>query len=200
MLQSREFPETRPSLLASLADGELAHSAWREFFDLYAPSVYRVARRRGLDVHDADDLVQQVMVAVSAHIGDFNYDRDRGRFRQWVKTIATRKICDFHRHRQALPDKTTIEGLDAYTATEPSEAQLWQEEWRVQDLRHCLRQVRREIAPKRYEAFELYVLSGLSAEETGRLLEMTKTHVYVTRTQVIKRVRELMRRLDGSEK
>lgn len=199
VLRSRQFPDTRPSLLRTLRDDGAPASAWREFFECYAPSVYRVARRRGLGVHDADDVVQQVMLAVSTHISDFRYDRDRGRFRQWIRTIATRKICDFYRQRDALPDKTQLEGLDVYADEEADAAQLWDEEWRVQDMRHCLLQVSREIAPKRFEAFELYVLKGVSAEETGHRLGMTRTHVYVTRTQVIKRVRELMQRLERRE-
>jgi RNA polymerase sigma factor (sigma-70 family) len=197
MLRPGPFPETRPSLLRSLRDRDAPASAWREFFECYAPSVYRVARRRGLGAEDADDVVQQVMLAVSTHLADFRYDRDRGRFRQWIKTITGHKICDFYRHRDATPDRTQLDGLDGYPGPADEAAALWDEEWRIQDLRHCLLQVAREIAPKRFEAFELYVLQGVSAEETARRLDMTRTHVYVTRTQVIRRVRELMEELGG---
>lgn len=196
MLQPRPFPETRPSLLCSLGDGEQTESAWREFFDRYAPPLYRVARRQGLRAEDADDIVQQTMVAISAHIADFRYDRDRGRFRQWVKTIAANKIRDLHRHRQAAPDRISLSASEGDPASDqPGIAEVWETEWRAQDMLWCLDQVRRDIAPRRYEAFELYVLGGVSAEETGRRMGMTKSHVYVTRTQVVKRIRELMERL-----
>jgi len=62
MQQPMGFPETRPSLLARLGDKSLGPSAWRQFFDAYAPAVYRVARARGFSEPDADDLVQQVMM------------------------------------------------------------------------------------------------------------------------------------------
>lgn len=197
MQPPRPFPETRPSLLVTLRGDGPVQSAWREFFHRYAPPLYRVARRQGLGAEDADDIVQQVMVAVSAHIGEFRYDRDRGRFRQWVKTIAANKIRDLFRHRQAAPDRVSLSssGLDC-PSDRPGIGELWESEWRAQDLLWCLDQVRRDIAPRRYEAFELYVLQGVSAEDTGRRLGMTKTHVYVTRTQVVKRIRELMKQLD----
>ena len=54
MLQSRDFPETQPSLLRSLREGGPKQSAWREFFECYAPAVFRVARHQGLDRHDAE--------------------------------------------------------------------------------------------------------------------------------------------------
>ena len=44
-------------------------------------------------------------------------------------------------------------------------------------------------------AFELYVLKGVSAKETGKRLGMTRAHVYVTRSQVVRRIRVLMEEL-----
>ncbi len=45
------------------------HAAWEELVDLYATLVYSVARRYGLDDHDAEDCAQQTWVAlyVSRH-------------------------------------------------------------------------------------------------------------------------------------
>jgi len=63
-----EFPETRTSLLVRIQsphDGE----AWREFVAIYRPVVYRLARRRGLQDADAEDLSQRVVIAVQRAIG-----------------------------------------------------------------------------------------------------------------------------------
>ena len=201
MLQPSQFPETRPSLLCSLRDGEPAQSAWREFFERYAPAVYRVARRQGLDAHDADDIVQQVMLNISAHIGEFDYDRDRGRFRQWVKTIAANKVRDLFRHRGAVRREVSLDEAQACSDPGREVEPLWEQEWKVQDMLYCLDQVAADIAPRRFEAFRLYVLEGVSADETAERLGMTRAHVYVTRAQVKKRIRELMLRLerDGAQ-
>ena len=197
MLASRPFPETRPSLLCSLRDGQPEQSAWREFFERYAPAVFRVARRQGLDTHEADDIVQETMLAVSEHIGGFNYRRDRGKFRQWVSTIAANKARDHLRHR--LATSTRLSGAQLHDATDerPTLNQLWEQEWQAQDMLWCLDQVGREIAPNRKAAFELYVLQGVSAEETGKRLGMTRAHVYVTRSQVVRRMRVLMEELES---
>ncbi len=147
----RHFPETRASLLCLLRDGQgsATQPAWREFFECYAPAVYRVARRRGLGTSDADDIVQQAMVAIATHIKDFRYEQDRGKFRQWVKTITGNKIHDLFRQRRAMAGSVEIEHHDVQSCTDrgPDVADLWETEWRVQDMLHCLDQVRREIAP-----------------------------------------------------
>ena len=167
MLQSKQFPETRLSLLSRLRDDEPGQSAWREFFERYAPAVFRVSRLRGLDEPDADDMVQQVMLAVSEHIKRFVYDRDRGRFRQWVRTIAERKITDhFRKHKPVV--QLGIEHLEDRADDRPSVEELWEQEWRLQDMLWCLDQVTADISPRRMEAFRMYVLdAGPPARSPG---------------------------------
>ena len=193
---NKNFPETRPSLIRSLRDDSRAESAWREFFERYAPAVYRVARRQGLSHADADDIVQQSMLAVSTHIGKFEYDRDRGRFRQWIKTIAANKVRDLLRRGKAARDTVPLTEANEQADDQPSLDSLWEQEWKVQDMLFCLDQVAADISPRRFEAFRLYVLEGVSADETAEQLGMTRAHVYVTRAQVSKRIREMMTQLD----
>ena len=57
-------PPTRPSLLVRIRDNG-DREAWRQFVDLYAPLVYKFARRRGLQDADAADLTQEVLQAVA---------------------------------------------------------------------------------------------------------------------------------------
>ena len=195
MLRPREFPETRVSLLASLRD-DPGQSDWREFFERYAPAVYRVARLRGIDKHDSDDIVQQVMMAIARHIDGFDYDRDRGSFRQWVRKIAENKIRD-HRRSPRL-DATPMGGdWEQWADERPSVETQWEQQWHLQDILFCLDEVADNIAPRRVEAFRLYVMEGLPASEVASRLKMTVGHVYVTRTQIINRVRRRMSRLES---
>ena len=47
-----DAPTTRPSLLLRMRDAR-DHEAWHTFVELYAPLVYRFARKRGLQDADA---------------------------------------------------------------------------------------------------------------------------------------------------
>jgi RNA polymerase sigma-70 factor (ECF subfamily) len=62
-----EFPDTQSLLLANIQSLE-NREAWAEFVQIYRPVVYRMARRRGMQDADAQDLSQDVLVRVSKAI------------------------------------------------------------------------------------------------------------------------------------
>ena len=195
MLSPQNFPETRPSLLCSLAEAGAGQSPWREFFERYAPAIFRVARLRGLAEADADDVVQTVMLDIARHIGGFEYDRDRGRFRQWVRRIAESKICSvFRRHAAEHRRRANLEEI---TEAPPTLDALWEEQWQLQDLKWCLDQVALDVSPRRMQAFRLYALEGHSAEDTAAAMSMTPGHVYVVRSQMLRLLRERMKELEN---
>ncbi len=192
MLSSREFPETHPSLLAALDDSR-GGASWLEFYRRYAPAVFRVARHRGLDQHDAEDIVQQTMLNISRHISAFDYDRDRGTFRSWVRRIAESRIVDFARRRPA--PTIPLEAADQTADGLPRLDEVWENEWKLQDLLRCVEHCRNEVSPRTFAAFRLYVLEGATATETAEQVGISVNHVYVIRSEVLKRVRKVMKEL-----
>lgn len=198
MMRGQNFPETRPSLLASLGDDGASQPGWREFFRCYAPAVYRVARQRGLGDADADDIVQQVMCQVSKHIGRFDYLDGRHRFRNWIRTIAEHKIVDlFRKRRSTLQVVDDIAECDAVARTQGQNE--WNEQWRLMDLAYCIEQLAKDISPRRMQAFRMYSLEGRPVSEVCEALGMSVNSVYVTRCQVLNLIKERLESLDGPE-
>jgi RNA polymerase sigma-70 factor (ECF subfamily) len=64
------IPETRGSLIVRLRDLD-DELAWEEFVGIYRPVIVRVAMLKGLQPSDAEDLAQQVLLAVSAKIPEW---------------------------------------------------------------------------------------------------------------------------------
>ena len=96
----RSAMHTRPSLLVRVrdaADGD----AWKLFSNTYRPIVYQFVRKKGLQAADADDLTQQVMEQVARSIRTFQYDPERGRFRDWLYRITRRQLSRFFKGRAA---------------------------------------------------------------------------------------------------
>src|SRR5207253_552599 len=68
-----DVPSTRLSLVARLRDAG-DHAAWAAFVRLYAPAVYRFARRHGLQDADAADLTQDVLRGVAGPVDRLGID------------------------------------------------------------------------------------------------------------------------------
>ena len=54
---------TQVTLLERLRDGS-AILPWEEFFQRYGRAIYALARSRGCSEHTADEVVQEVMLAI----------------------------------------------------------------------------------------------------------------------------------------
>src|SRR5579862_9536715 len=93
------IPDTRQTLLVRLRD-HADHGAWSEFVHLYEPAVYRLGRHFGLQDADAQDLVQDVLVAVARSVDEFDTDRQQGRFRNWLFSVAKNAACNQVRRRR----------------------------------------------------------------------------------------------------
>jgi RNA polymerase sigma-70 factor (ECF subfamily) len=84
-----------PDLVARASAGERA--ALEQVLATLAPSIHRFARRMCRNEHDADDVLQDTMVAVARHLADW---KQRGSMSSWVFAI-TRSVCARHRRRHA---------------------------------------------------------------------------------------------------
>ena len=142
----------------------------------------RLGRLPGAD-YAADDAAQEACIAVLTALPRY---RDEGRpFEAFVFGIAARKVADVQRAaiRSAVPTESLPETLDESAG--PEEAALAAAEaQRARDLLDKLPDHLRELMVMR-------VAVGLSAEETGRALNMTPGAVRVAQHRALNRLRTL---------
>ena len=86
-LKLDDVPDTRDSLLIRVANPR-DQSAWEQFARIYRPVVYNVARMRGLQDADAQDVAQQVLVAVARALPTWERRDESTLFRHWLCRIA----------------------------------------------------------------------------------------------------------------
>ena len=104
---------TRASLLNRLRDAG-DDASWRIFFDTYWRLLYNVARKSGLTDEDAQDVVQETVIAVARKMPEFRYDPAKGSFKLWLLLITRRRIQDHLRKvYRALPRAEASHGAGA---------------------------------------------------------------------------------------
>lgn len=186
------MPQTAPSLLNRLRDGQDQRS-WQRFFEQYWRLIYSFARRCGLEPADAEDVLQEVVTEVFRAMPRFEYDRSKGTFRAWLRTISQRKVADHLRKHARTPaalDTAGDEHAPLPDPASPTAEELWEQDWRRNLVQLCLEHVRHEVEPKTFQAFQLYGLDGWSVEETAGFLKMTTAAVYQAKSRVAQRVRD----------
>ena len=195
-------PETRASLILRLQDpGDVA--AWDEFATIYSPVVFRVALGRGFQRADAENIVQEVLLAVAKSITPWLERTDRGPFRAWLLRIARNAACDLMTARATRPlgqdgaaaDRLLSEIHDRSTVSSSL------------DLEHeravfhwAAERVRQDIAQQTWQAFWLTAVEGESIEAVAEKLKTRAGNVYVARCRVMARIKELVAQYEGESK
>lgn len=180
---------TRASLLIRVKNPRDTQ-AWAQFYDLYGPLLYRYARAKGLSHEDAEDVQATCYEQIVRQIRHFDYDKQRGGFKAWLRTLVARRVIDLLRkHREPIADR---HDLELVSDPEPAPDELWEQHWKQQHLRYCVELVRQDVSPQTFEAFHLLMQEGWSVPDVCDRLGMNPNQVYKAKARVLELVRERM--------
>jgi len=184
---------TRPSLLLRVRDaGDV--EAWRTFVSIYAPIVHQFNRRHGLQDADAADRTQEVLSEVARAIRSFEYDPTRGRFRDWLLTIARRVLYRF-KARQARRQEQGCAAEALETVEDDGADAEWNDAFNARVLRVALQRIQPCFEPATWRAFELVWIESRSAAETAQELSLRIEQIYLAKSRVLKRLSEEVREI-----
>jgi len=180
---------TRSSFLIALReDGN--NSLWREFLNLYTPLIERTGRTAGLSIGDTEDVIQDVMMQMVTSLRNGAYDRDLGRFRAWLKTVAINKIRDQRRRNRT--QATCLEHPEAVPDDESFERQ-WDGAFQKELVKYSLQAIQPEFRPRTWACFLKHGIHKLPAIAVSREVGVSENAVYVNTTRVMNRLREFCR-------
>lgn len=191
-------PTTRASLLLKLRDPQ-DHEAWVEFVSLYEPVIYRLLRRTGLRDADAQDVLQELLLAVSRNIERWEYGREHGSFRGWLRRVTRNLVVSWVRRQKRQVTTSSID-LDALLDSPPVADGPETDEF-DQELRRALfhlasEQIRAEVRPQTWQAFWEVAVSGTSVAEAAVKLGMTAGAVRVAKCRIVARLREVVAKME----
>ena len=197
----QEFPETRDSLIVQVQN-PLNREAWDQFAMIYRPVVYRLARQKGLQDADAQDLAQQVLHAVSQSIGRWEKLDPPVKFRHWLRRVVRNAILNALSRQPrdgAAGGSVALELLNQHTNVDRDSASQIEIEYRRELYLQAARLVRADVNAETWQAFELTVVEDLSVDEVARRLGKTPGNVYAARSRIMRRLREAVKAMEQME-
>ncbi len=200
-----EFIPTRGSLLNRLKDADDEES-WQKFFDTYWKLIYSVAIKSGLTDAEAQDVVQETVIAVARNILAFKYDPKVCSFKSWLLQVTRSRISNQFRnekrHRAAQrrsPDETSGTAL-LERIPDPAGSHLdalWDEEWAKNLMDAAIHRVKRRVDIVQFQIFDFYVLKKWPVRKVAATLGVNVGQVYLARHRVAKLVKKEIKNLEA---
>ncbi|MCA9061015.1 MAG: sigma-70 family RNA polymerase sigma factor [Planctomycetaceae bacterium] len=161
---------------------------------LYSPLIKAWLRRYEVQPSDADDLVQEVLLAVSERLGRFEHAGKAGAFRGWLKAILVNRLRKFWRARDRHPQARGDSDIDVRLAqldNESSEVSLiWNREHDQYVLRQLLALVEPHFEGATWTAFCRVALDGAKPDLVAAELGISLNAVCLAKSRVLRRLRQ----------
>ncbi len=207
------FPDTPTKLLRTMAAQPVTaedESAWEQFVELYEPVIRAYVAIEGVPSDDIDDVTQDVFVRLVGIMRRDGYDRSRGRFRTYLRTVMRRVLID--RFRRQTADRASLrdplnedetqadDSLPQPAASVPPdaaaafEAKLRQAEFKAL-LDHVFTQT--ALSDQSRAIYRAYVLEDGDTGEVARRFGVKPEVVRQVKSRVNRMIAALARRLEG---
>ena len=195
-----DTPTTRPSLLVRLRNLQDQQS-WEEFYTIYQPLVFRMARNQGFQDADASELTQEVFVAVASAIERWDPNPQRGSFRGWLFRIARNLMINWLAYRRRHPTGPATAICVNYWPSSPIRADredsaVFDREYRRQAFAWAAEQIRNEFREATWQAFWLTSVENRPVPEAAEKLKISAGAVYIARSRVMARLRQKIETLE----
>jgi RNA polymerase sigma-70 factor (ECF subfamily) len=179
---------TSLSVLARLQRDDAG--AWERFVGLYRPLVLHWCKQAGVDGSDAEDVAQEVFLAVSGGLPQFERQRE-GSFRTWLRGITRHKLADHYRRRQRQP--AAAGGTDALQRLQelPETPDPASDATELRELyRRALELIRGCFEERTFQAFWATAVEGRPTDAVAESLGMSAVAVRIAKSRVLARLRQ----------
>ena len=185
--------ETSLSLLNRL-QREDDSTTWNRLVDLYTPLLQKWLQSYDVQASDADDLVQDVLLAVWKDAKKFDHNGRPGAFRAWLRSIVVNRLRNFWRGRKRRPQARADSDLDRRIAEleDPTSAmsRFWDQQHDLYVIRQLLALSKSQFSQTTWKAFSRVAIDGHAAHMVAEELGISINAVFIAKSRVLTRLRQ----------
>ena len=194
------FQPTRVTLLQRLQSGK-DQSAWLEFESTYRAFIFSLILRMGIPQEDAEDISQTVLTKVWQKIEDFEYNRNRGKFHNWLAAMTPTSVNGFFRTKKNFTTgRDAVEYQESYDTIEqqilPDIEKLAREEWVLHITNLAWNNIKNDLHENKRAVFKL-VSSETPNPQIAQQIGISEASVRVYKAEVFQKMRAEIDRLNN---
>jgi RNA polymerase sigma-70 factor (ECF subfamily) len=187
--------------------------AWARLVELYGPVIYHFCRNRNIPGTDAQDIVQNVFLAVATGLESFSRDGRIITFHGWLWKIVRCRVVDVWREDQGRPDRAIggssdhqrwpplIDGYAPSSASasfDPADDTQLRRYLRRRGLDQAIEVVRARVEATTLQAFLRVVGGEQAVEDVAKDLRLKPGAVHSAVHRMKKQLRHALKDLDYS--
>lgn len=167
---------------------QLHADAWSTFVELYTPLIFFWARKMGLQIQDASDLVQDVLTIVYQKIPSWKYDSNQS-FRGWLRKVT------LNRHREIVRRKTPAI-LDPASSVlgnlgfDEAAQSTWDVNYARKLVEIAMNRMRTGFAEKTWMALQELVSTGNPAADIAKKHDLSVWTLYAAKSRLFSCLRK----------
>ena len=182
---------TRKTLLQGVLKGD--ESSWEQFLAFYKPLIRLCGHDFELTEEEIQDLQQEVLIEVNKANVIGKYNKSRGRFRDYFRTIIRRKAFRIRKQRLCLTEQMPVS--DDKTELEAA----WEKEWQELLLKVATNELKEKVNSTNFMAYDLNVNQGIPAPQVATMLNITLNQVYLAKGRCTRLLAEIIERLKNDD-
>lgn len=190
------FCDTRETLLIRVKN-QHDDKSWEDFVFYYKKFIYIICRRMGLNHHDAEEVVQKVLLKLWDKLPDFEYN-EGSRFRGWLCMVTGNTVKDFFRSHKRAEDRKVkaaeYEHWNPDTISQPEVEKKVQKEWENYISNLALENIKPKFSDSVIDVF-LKSNQGIPVKDLSEQIGVPINTIYVYSKRVTAKLHEEIRRL-----
>jgi RNA polymerase sigma-70 factor (ECF subfamily) len=188
--------DTRKTLIRALKTDN--DKAWMDFYELYAPIIINFARKKGCSKELSEDVLQETTMVLMRYLKNFEYDKNKGKFKSLLFKITDSKIVDAFRRCGKISKLENSEFFKRMSESEGAEREiLWDKEWKERVLHESFQEAKKRVKPRTFKCFEEIYLNEKPIKDVAREMKIPPNLVSQHKFKVMKIIAETAKKLIG---
>lgn len=175
---------TRKTLIERVRD-PFDEFSWNEFYEYYKDYIFVVVVNMGVNHHDAEELLQNILLKAWKAMPKFEYSPEKGKFRWWLTRIAKNEVYDYARKKSKGVETDSLEHVKLDRKAEVDV--IIEREWNRFLSKKAWDNISKEFSQKYLDAF-MALAEGKSIASVSESYDIEEPTLYVYKSRIKKRL------------